>query len=132
MDFGTGGRVMEFKKYEEKARYYELLTRQYRECENFLQALKFDNKEPTDYSGIKTNSFKNCDEMAISTPAILENEISRSQLIYKVNLSKDLGMDLTNAELTVWLIKEVEQRMRVIEDELGQVFWEVEEENIIS
>nr|DAI95465.1 MAG TPA: hypothetical protein [Caudoviricetes sp.] len=123
---------MEFKKYEEKARYYELLTRQYRECENFLQALKFDNKEPTDYSGIKTNSFKNCDEMAISTPAILENEISRSQLIYKVNLSKDLGMDLTNAELTVWLIKEVEQRMRVIEDELGQVFWEVEEENIIS
>lgn len=123
---------MEFKKYEEKARYYELLTRQYRECENFLQALKFDNKEPTDYSGIKTNSFKNCDEMAISTPAILENEISRSQLIYKVNLSKDLGMDLTNAELTIWLIKEVEQRMRVIEDELGQVFWEVEEENIIS
>lgn len=123
---------MEFKKYEEKARYYELLTRQYRECENFLQALKFDNKEPTDYSGIKTNSFKNCDEMAISTPAILENEISRSQLIYKVNLSKDLGMDLTNAELTIWLIKEVEQRMRVIEDELGQVFWELEEENVIS
>lgn len=123
---------MEFKKYEEKARYYELLTRQYRECENFLQALKFDNKEPTDYSGIKTNSFKNCDEMVISTPARFENEISRSQLIYKVNLSKDLGMDLTNAELTIWLIKEVEQRMRVIEDELGQVFWEVEEENIIS
>lgn len=123
---------MEFKKYEEKARYYELLTRQYRECENFLQALKFDNKEPTDYSGIKTNSFKNYDEMVISTPARLENEISRSQLIYKVNLSKDLGMDLTNAELTIWLIKEVEQRMRVIEDELGQVFWEVEEENIIS
>lgn len=123
---------MEFKKYEEKARYYELLTRQYRECEDFLQALKFDAKEPTDYSGIKTNSFKNCDEIVISTPAILENEISRSQLIYKVNLSKDLGMDLTNAELTIWLIKEVEQRMRVIEDELGQVFWEVEEENIIS
>ena len=94
--------------------------------------MKFDNKEPTDYSGVKTNSFKNCDEIVISTPAILENEISRSQLIYKVNLSKDLGMDLTNAELTIWLIKEVEQRMRVIEDELGQVFWEVEEENIIS
>lgn len=123
---------MEFKKYEEKARYYELLTRQYRECENFLQALKFDNKEPTDYSGIKTNSFKNCDEMVISTPARFENEISRSPLIYKVNLSKDLGMDLTNAELTIWLIKEVEQRMRVIEDELGQVFWELEEENVIS
>lgn len=123
---------MEFKKYEEKARYYELLTRQYRECEDFLQALKFDNKEPTDYSGIKTNSFKNCDEMVISTPARFENEISRSTLIYKVNLSKDLGMDLTNAELTTWLIKEVEQRMRVIEDELGQVFWELEEENVIS
>ncbi|MFS0996090.1 hypothetical protein [Enterococcus gallinarum] len=118
---------MEFKKYEEKARYYELLTRQYRECENFLQALKFDNKEPTDYSGIKSNGFKNCDEMVISTPARLENEISRSSLIYKVNLSKDLGMDLTNAELTTWLIKEVEQRMRVIEDELGQVFCELEE-----
>ncbi len=123
---------MEFKKYEEKARYYEILTRQYRECENFLQALKFDNKEPTDYSGVKTNSFKNCDEIMISTPARLENEISRTSLIYKVNLSKDLGMDLTNAELTIWLIKEVEQRMCVIEDELGQVFWEVEEENIIS
>lgn len=123
---------MEFKKYEEKARYYELLTRQYRECENFLQALKFDNKEPTDYSRVKTNSFKNCDEIMIYTPARLENEISRTSLIYKVNLSKDLGMDLTNAELITWLIKEVEQRMRVIEDELGQVFWEVEEENVIS
>lgn len=119
---------MEFKKYEERARYYELLTRQYRECENFLQALKFDNKEPTGYLEIKTNSFKNCDEMVISTPARLENEISRSSLIYKVNLSKDLGMDLTNAELTTWLIKEVEQRMRVIEDELAQVFCEWEEE----
>ncbi|MBV6373864.1 hypothetical protein HIU97_03785 [Enterococcus casseliflavus] len=123
---------MEFKNYEEKARYYELLTRQYRECENFLQALKFDNKEPTDYSGIKINSFDNCDELEISTPARNENEISRMPLVYKVNLSKDLGMDLTNAELTIWLIKEVEQRMRVIEDELRQVFWEVEEENIIS
>lgn len=123
---------MEFKKYEEKARYYELLTRQYRKCEDILQALKFDNKESTDYSGVKTNSFKNCDEIVISTPVRLENEISRSQPVYKVNLSKDLGMDLNNAELTIWLIKEVEQRMRVIEDELGQVFWEVEEENIIS
>lgn len=119
---------MEFKKYEEKARYYELLTRQYRECENFLQALKFDNKEPTDYSGIKTNSFDNCDELEISTPARTENEISRMPLVYKVNLTKDLGMDLANAELTTWLIKEVEQRMRVIEDELGQVFCELEEE----
>lgn len=113
---------MEFDKYEKKARYYEKLTRQYRECQNFLQALKFDNKEPTDYSGIKTNSFKDCDELVISTPARLENKISRLPLIYKVNLSKDLGMELTNSDLTDWLIKEVEQRMQVIEDELGQVF----------
>lgn len=113
---------MEFKKYEEKARYYELLTRQYRECEDFLQALKFDNKEPTDYSGIKTSSFDNCDELEISTPARPENEISRMPLVYKVNLIKDLGMDLANADFTTWLIKEVEQRMQVIEDELSNVF----------
>ena len=113
---------MKFEEYEKQVKHYEKLTRQYRECRDFLQALKFNDKEQAEYSGIKTKTFVNSNELMISTPAIILGEKFEKHLVYKVNLARDLGMDLTNDDLTAWLIKEVEQRMQVIENELGEVF----------
>lgn len=114
--------MMEFEAYAEKAKYYEKLTRQYREASDFLQALQFDNCETTEYSVGKDNLFGNCNELSIQTPAILEHEDSITKLFYRVNLVKDLGMDLVNEELKKWLIQEVKTRMQAIEDELASVF----------
>lgn len=113
---------MNIKKLEEQAKYYEKLTRQYREAADFLQALRFNDCQPTEYSVGNSKSFENCNEISIQTPAILEHKNSRTETFYKVNLIKDLGMEYTNQAITEYLIEQVKLRMAKILSELQSVF----------
>lgn len=117
----------EIEKLIERARYYERLTRQYNELSDFLQALEFNDEEPTSYHGLKSQSFDKCFELKIETPAVIESSCSTRKLIYGINLTKDLDMEDTNLKITQILIQDIKDRMTRIEDELLQVFEESEE-----
>ena len=112
------------KKLVEKAKYYEKITRQYNELSDFLQALEFGKSEDSIHGYMIENSrhFDEYNELKISTPAILEHERSSTELIYKVNLIKDLGMEDVNKEVIELLIKRVVERMTELETELEQAF----------
>lgn len=113
---------MNINQLTNKAKYYEKLTRQYKEAQDFLQALRCTNpKNPKDEL-LRRNGFDDYSEIQISTPAVLSQEITKSKLVYKVNLSKDLGMDIVNGEINDLLIQRVQERLTIIEDELSQVF----------
>lgn len=105
-----------------KAKYYEKLTRQYKEAQDFLQALRCTNpKIPLEELPGRIG-FDDYSEIQISTPAILNHKSTTSRLVFRVNLSKDLGMDMVNGEITDLLIQRVQERLTIIEDELSQVF----------
>lgn len=117
----------EIEKLIERARYYERLTRQYNELSDFLQALEFNDGEPASYYGLQSQSFDKCFELKIETPAVIKSNGSSANLIYGVNLIKDLDMKDTNLKITQILIQDIKDRMTGIEDELLQVFEELEE-----
>ncbi len=107
------------------AKYYEKRVRQYNELSDFLQALEFDHVEPFGdyfYSNRDSLNFDNCNELVITTPAILESKKTRQELFYSVNLVKDLDWTVANLRITMILIKEIQDSMKKIEDELAAVF----------
>lgn len=113
---------MNIDQLTNKAKYYEKLTRQYKEAQDFLRALRCTNPKSPKDELLRKSGFDAYSEIQISTPAVLEQEITKSKIVYKVNLSKDLGMDTVNGEITDLLIQRVLERLMMIEDELGQVF----------
>ncbi|SEU03100.1 hypothetical protein SAMN04487821_1594 [Enterococcus malodoratus] len=113
---------MNIEKLTKKVQYYEKLTRQYKEAQDFLQALQCTNPENPREGLLRKTGFDEYAEIQISTPAVLFDDHYTTDLIYKVNLSKDLGMDFVNSEINDLLIQRVGERLMVIEDELLQAF----------
>lgn len=113
---------MNIKKLTEQAQYYEKLTRQYKEAQDFLQALQCTNPKEPRKELLRRDGFDEYSEIKIVTPAALFQGNYMSDLIYKVNLIKDLGMNSVNDEIIDLLIQRVGERLIVIEDELSQVF----------
>ena len=111
---------MGYQQFKEKAKYYEMLTRQHEEADEFLQALNTKRNEDFDMfvPNIKNG---NASDIVVSTSGIIRKENSTSEFMYKINISKDLGKDL-NARLTEFLINEVTEIMTDIENELKQAF----------
>lgn len=112
---------MGYQQFKEKAKYYEMLTRQHEEADEFLQALTTnDNKE---FSMFEVPNLKNGDaaDLIVSTNAIVKNKNSTSEFVYKINIAKDLNVDINN-KLIDFLVSEVTERMMDIENELKQAF----------
>ena len=118
---------MDFARLAKKAQYYEKLTRQYKEAQDFLQALQCTNPSSPREELLRKSGFDEYAEIQITTPAVLFHDNYKSDLIYKVKLAKDLGMDFVNSEINDLLIQRVGERLKVIEDELLQVFDEMED-----
>lgn len=118
---------MNIEKLTEKAQYYENLTRQHKEARDFLQALQCTNPKNPRKELLRRDGFNEYAEIQITTPAVLNHGNYKSDLIYKVNLTKDLGMDFVNSEINDLLVQRVGERLMVIEDELLQVFDEMED-----
>ncbi|MGH1649162.1 hypothetical protein ABE945_15425 [Enterococcus gilvus] len=114
--------MLNIKKLTEKAQYYEKLTRQYKEAQDFLQALRCTNPTSPREEMLRKAGFDDYAEIQVTTPAVLTHDRYKSDLIYKVNLTKDLGMNFVNGEIVDLLIQRVGERLVVIEDELLQVF----------
>ncbi|MDT2451063.1 hypothetical protein [Enterococcus avium] len=113
---------MNIKKLTEKVQYYEKLTRQFKEAQGFLQALQCTNPTSPREEMLRRAGFDDYAEIQVTTPAFLVDDHYTTDLIYKVNLVKDLGMDFVNGEIIDLLIQRVGERLVVIEDELLQVF----------
>lgn len=111
---------MNVKKISEKAKYYEGLTRQYKEAQDFLKALKYKSSDVPFEDA--SREFGSSNELVIAKPAVFTANNYRSELIYRVNIVKDLHMDSVNAEINEILINGVKNRMQAIEDELAEVF----------
>ena len=114
--------MLNIKKLTEKAQYYEKLTRQYKEAQDFLQALQCTNPTSPREEMLRRAGFDDYADIRVTTPAVLVDDHYTTDLIYKVNLTKDLGMEFVTGEIIDLLIQRVSERLTVIEDELLQVF----------